>query len=315
MITRKRTVLTFLLLLLIAGLGIIGFRVVSKLLLQKNGQVTLGEIRIPVAVIQVQRKSIEETLILTGDVRGLNEARVYPKVGGRLLRKIRKVGDLVKRDEVVALVDRNEPALQFAAAEVTSPLDGVLTRYFIDLGEAVTSVTPICEVADISPIKIVVNVSEKDLPNLKLGQLSRFTSDAYPNQVFSGRVAEISEALSLASRSAQVEIYSDNPGQKLKPGMFAKVEIVLSVHQEAVVVPRDAVAELGGNYYAFVVQNQVAHRRDLKVGIIKPDELEIRTGLNPAETLVTLGWHNLTEGSKVVIVEEKSESAKQTKKD
>src|SRR4030067_221819 len=75
---------------------------------------------VPVAVTLVERMSIEENLILTGDIRGLNEARVYPKVPGRLLRKIKDVGDLVKKDEVVAMGDRNEPALEFAAGEVTS---------------------------------------------------------------------------------------------------------------------------------------------------------------------------------------------------
>lgn len=306
MITRKRIVIVFFVLLLL----FIAYRILGRVLREEKTQPATTVTGIPVAVTEVWRKHIEETLVLTGDVRGLNEARVYPRVPGRLLRKVKEVGDLVKKDEVVALVDRDEPALQFAAAEVSSPLDGVLTRYYLDVGAAVTPSTPVCEVADISPVKIVVKVSEKDLPRVKLAQLARFTIDAYPGQTFSGRVTEISEALSLASRSAEVEIRSDNPGQKLKPGMFAKVEIVLSVHQNSVVVPRDAVAELGGNYYAFVIQNQVAHRRDLRVGIIKPDELEILSGLSPAETLVTLGWHNLTEGTKVEIVEENNQSVK-----
>lgn len=311
MITRKRIVLF----ILVLFVGFLGYRIIARVFNQEEVNRTVTETRIPVAVTEVQRQSIEQTLILTGDVRGMNEARVYPKVPGRLLRKIKDVGDLVKKNEVVALVDRDEPALQFAAAEVTSPLDGVLTRYFIDLGEAVTPATPICEVADISPVKIVVRVSEKDLPSVKLNQSVRFTIDAYAGEVFTGRVARISEALDIASRSAEVEIYSGNPQSKLKPGMFARVEILVAVHQRAIVVPREAVAELGGNYYAFVIQDQVAHRRDLQVGIIKPDELEILSGLSPAETLVTLGWHNLTEGTKVEIVEQNYKSVEKIKTD
>lgn len=299
MITRKRLVIGF----LIIVLALIAFRILGRVLRQEKAQTGPAQSGVPVAVTQVKRQQIEETLILTGDIRGLNEARVYPKVPGRLQRKIKEVGDVVKKGEVLSLVDRDEPALQFAAAEVTSPLDGVLTRYFMDLGEEVTPATPICEVADISPVKVVVMVPEKDLPRVKIGQLARFTLDSYPGETFAGKITRISEALNLGSRSAEVEIYSENPQQKLKPGMFAKVDIVLAIHQNAVTVPREAVAELGGTFYAFVIRNRTAQRRDLHIGIIKPEKLEILSGLAPAETLVTLGWHNLTEGSQVDIVE------------
>ena len=310
MITRKRLVIGF----LIIVIALIAFRILGRVLRQEKVHTAPTQSGIPVAVTEVKRSYIEETLILTGDIRGLNEARVYPKVPGRLQRKIKEVGDVVKKGEVLSLVDRDEPALQFAAAEVTSPLDGVLTRYFIDLGEAVTPATPVCEVADLSPVKVVVMVPEKDLPRVKIGQLARFTLDSYPGETFTGKITRISEALNLGSRSAEVEIYSENPRQKLKPGMFAKVEVVLDIHQNAVTVPREAVAELGGTYYAFVIKSRTAQRRDLQIGIIKPDLLEILAGLAPAETLVTLGWHNLTEGSKVEIVEFNGQPVSEPKK-
>jgi multidrug efflux pump subunit AcrA (membrane-fusion protein) len=300
---------------LIIVIALIAFRILERVLRQDKVQTTPTQSGVPVAVTEVKRQQIEETLILTGDIRGLNEARVYPRVPGRLQRKIKEVGDVVKKGEVLSLVDRDEPALQFAAAEVTSPLDGVLTRYFIDLGEAVTPATPICEVADISPVKVVVMIPEKDLPRVKIGQLARFTLDSYPGETFTGKITRISEALNLGSRSAEVEIYSENPQQKLKPGMFAKVEIVLAIHQNAVTVPREAVAELGGTFYAFVIKNRIAQRRDLQIGIIKPEKLEILSGLAPAETLVTLGWHNLTEGSQVDIVEFNGQPVSEPKKE
>lgn len=299
MITRKRLVIAFLILII----AFVLFRVAGRLLRGEKTQTTPVQSGVPVAAAEVKRQQIEETLILTGDIRGLNEAKVYPKVPGRLMRKIKEIGEVVKKDEVIGLVDRDEPALQFAPAEVTSPLSGVLTRYYLDLGAAVTPSTPICEVADISPVKVAVMISEKDLPRIRIGQSARFSVDAYPRDAFSGRITKISEALSLGSRSAEVEIQSDNPALKLKPGMFARVEVILGVHRDAIVVPRESVAEQGGNYYSFVVKNQLAQRRDLRVGIIKPESIEILSGLAPAETLVTLGWHNLTDSSKVEIVE------------
>ncbi len=299
MISRKK----ILFLILIVIVGFVAFKIIAKVSSRSEVQQTTSVSKIPVQVTQIKSKRIEQTLILTGDVRGLNEARVYPKVPGRLMKKIKDVGDFVSKGEVIALVDRDEPALQFAPAEVTSPLDGILTQYWIDLGEAITPSVAICEVADISQAKIVVSVPERDLPKIKLSQTARFSTDAYPDEIFWGRIARISQALSVGSRAAEVEIYADNPGKKLKPGMFTTVEIILAVHDQALVVPREAVSEVGGTYYAFVVKNEQAQRRFLTIGIVKPQELEILNGLAKGETLVTVGWHNLTEGTKVEIVE------------
>ncbi len=299
MISRKR----ILILILILVVGFVAYKIIAKVLNRPEVQQTTSESKIPVQVTKIQSKSIEETLSLTGDVRGLNEAKVYPKVPGRLMKKIKEVGDFVSKGEVIALVDRDEPALQFAAAEVTSPLNGILTQYLIDLGEAVTPSVPICEVADISQAKIVVSVPEKNLPRIKLNQAARFTTDAYPQEIFWGKITRISQALNVASRAAEVEIYAENPNKKLKPGMFVTVEILLAVHGHSIVVPREAVSELGGTYYSFVIKNDQAQRRYLEIGILKPQELEVLNGLAAGETLVTVGWHNLTEGTKVEIVE------------
>lgn len=289
--------------ILILVVGFVAYKIIAKVLNRPEVQQTTSESKIPVQVTKIQSKSIEETLSLTGDVRGLNEAKVYPKVPGRLMKKIKEVGDFVSKGEVIALVDRDEPALQFAAAEVTSPLNGILTQYLIDLGEAVTPSVPICEVADISQAKIVVSVPEKNLPRIKLNQAARFTTDAYPQEIFWGKITRISQALNVASRAAEVEIYAENPNKKLKPGMFVTVEILLAVHGHSIVVPREAVSELGGTYYSFVIKNDQAQRRYLEIGILKPQELEVLNGLAAGETLVTVGWHNLTEGTKVEIVE------------
>ncbi|MDO8734169.1 MAG: hypothetical protein Q7K21_03305, partial [Elusimicrobiota bacterium] len=79
---------------------------------------TRTEYLVPVKVIKPVGKDVEEIINLTGDVRGLSEAKVYSKVPGKLQKKKKDVGDLVSKNEVVALVDRDEPALKFKLSEV-----------------------------------------------------------------------------------------------------------------------------------------------------------------------------------------------------
>ncbi|MCX5781906.1 MAG: efflux RND transporter periplasmic adaptor subunit [Elusimicrobia bacterium] len=268
----------------------------------KNGKKSIEAV--PVTVAEVKKVLIEEEMQLTGDVRGLNEARLYPKVPGRLLRKIKDAGDIVKKDEVVALIDRDEPGLKFKAAEVTSSLGGVLTRYFLDLGQNVNAATPVCEVAVISPIKIMVRITERDFPRVHIGMTARFTCDPYPGETFNGRVTKMSNAMDEATRSADVEIDAANPGNKLKPGMFANVSIIISSKPNALAIPRDALAATGETKYVFVVDSSgKARKKNIKIGIIRETDAEVLSGLSEGEKVVTLGWYNLTDGASVSVVE------------
>lgn len=268
----------------------------------KNGKKIVEPV--PVTAAEVKKALIEDELQLTGDIRGLNEARLYPKVPGRLLKKIKDAGDIVAKGEVVALIDRDEPALKFEAAEVTSPLDGVLTRYFLDLGQNVTPATPVCEVAVVAPVKLLVRITERDFPKVRIGMAVRFTCDPYPGENFRGRITKMSNAMDEATRSADVEIEAANPGNKLKPGMFANVSIIVRSKPGALAIPRDALAATGETTHVFIVDaSSMARKRAIKIGIIRETDAEVLSGLSAGEKVVTLGWHNLTDGTPVNVVE------------
>lgn len=292
------------------GVGVLalaGYRIISQVRRGKTPAATAAKNKsVPVAVATVQRADMESILELTGDIRGLNEARLYPKVPGKLMRRVKDVGDTVRKGEIVALVDRDEPALEFAPGEVTSPLDGVVTRYFVDRGEVVSPATPVAEVAEISPVKVLVRIGERDLPQIHLKQSARFRVDAYPKQVFRGSVAQISQALGMGSRAADVEIRLENPDRMLKPGMFARVELILDRHARVLSVPEEAIIEVGDESFVYVVTDGTVSRRAVGTGLRQSGRVEIQSGLTGSERVVTIGWQNLTDGSAVDVVETSS---------
>jgi len=264
----------------------------------------VGAVKVPVTVAPAKKRLVEETIELTGDVRGMNEARIYSKVPGRLLRKIKDAGDTVKKGEVVALVDRDEPALKFAAAEVTAPLDGVLTRYYLDLGQNVTQATPVCEVAEVEPVKLVVRVTERDFPRLHIGMPARFTADPYPGISFSGKIIKIDSALDDSTRAADVEIEAKNPSSKLKPGMFARVSLIIAARSGALTIPREALAPTGETKKVFVISSAgIANERQVRIGEIQESFAEVVSGLEEGEQVVTMGWHNLSDGNAVTVAQ------------
>lgn len=293
---KKKTIFIVIALIICVVFARMAWRVMSekKGLSPENGPV-------PVEAVKAEFKAIEETISISGDIRGLNEAKVYSRVGGRLMQKVKDVGEAVKKNEVIAFVDRDEPALKFAPAEITSPLPGVLTKYFLDIGQNVNPQVPVLEVAEINPVKALVQVTEKELNKVKTGQSARFRCDAYPDKVFHGRVAKISESLDINSRTSEVEIHSDNSDFKLKPGMFARVDIILK-RKNSVVIQRESLIQQETGYFVYAVKQDRAVKLPVETGIILETEVEILKGLKPQDAVVTIGWHNLVDGAAVEVV-------------
>lgn len=254
----------------------------------------------PVETAKSKRLDVWETIEITGDVRGYFEARVFPKVPGRLKERLKEAGEKVSRDETFAAIDRDEPAFEYALAEVKSPFDGIITRYFASPGEMVSPQAPLAEVSSTDRIKVVVQVSEKDIMKISAGQSARFYLDSYPKRAFSGKVENISRSLDSVTRTSGAEISAQNPDGILRPGMFARVEILVNRRDGAIVVPRSAVIfNPGGESVVFVVKDSVASRRNVRLGISGTEIIEVLSGVTAGESVVTMGQYGLSDGDKV----------------
>ena len=116
----------------------------------------------------------------------------------------------------------------------------------MDQGALLSANTPIVSILDISKLIAVIHVIEKDYFKLQPGQMAVITTDAMPGKSFSGEVKRIAPMLKEKSREARVEVEIDNPGMVLKPGMFARLQILYTVHNDAVTVPVAALVKRGG---------------------------------------------------------------------
>jgi membrane fusion protein (multidrug efflux system) len=127
--------------------------------------------------------------------------------------------------------------------------------------------------------------------------------DTFADRVFDAQVYSVYPALDTQTHTIQVEIRIDNRELLLKAGMFARVTLVLQAQKDVVVVSRDVV--LGGKIdepYVYVVDNGIAHKRIVKLGITQADRYEIAEGLKPGEKLIVNGMHSVKDGSSVEVV-------------
>lgn len=258
--------------------------------------------KIPVSAAAARLGSLKEYLFYVGDIKAENEAAVYPKVTGKIIEKLAEEGKVVKKNDVIAYIDRDEIGFQFEKAPVESPLDGIVGEVYVDIGTAVSPQEPVGLVVNMDVVKVKVDIVERDLPKVRKGQVARIKVDAYPGEVFEGRIEKISPVVDLSSRTAMVEIRIPNSDHRLKPGMFARINILIKEKKDALVIPRDAIIRENSSNYIFVVgdDNKVRRRR-IEVGLVENNKFEVIDGLNEGELVVTMGNTRLKEGDIVEV--------------
>jgi len=258
---------------------------------------------IPVKVMIIEARDLEKTLDYVGNIKAKDEAGVYPKVSGKIIEKVKDEGSPVAKGDVIAYIDRDEVGFTFEKAPVESPLTGVVGRINVDIGTNVEPTTQIAFVVNMEKMEIDLDIPEKYLPFVALGQEAKITVDAYPDKVFIGKVTLISPVVDLETRSAPIEITIDNKDGLLKSGMFAEVKLVVEVHKKVPVVLKEALMGKGDNLYVYVVEDHKASMRTVKTGIRYAELVEITEGVRSGDVVVVMGQQRLHDGVSVVTEE------------
>jgi membrane fusion protein (multidrug efflux system) len=154
-------------------------------------------------------------------------------------------------------------------------------------------------VHDIDTVRVLIEVVERDIPLVKIGQTAELRAEAYPDQIFHGTVTRIVQALNRATRTMTVEIDLPNTDRRLKGGMFARVEVMVGTHHQALQIPIDAVSRLENSQYVFVVEEGHARRVEIEIGVRQGNQTEITKGLTGNEEVIVSGKDLVHEGTPV----------------
>lgn len=188
-----------------------------------------------------------------------------------------------------------------------APFSGLITARFVDEGVQIYTApkTEILKLTDVSRVKIVVPVSERDFPKVKIGTPTESKMDALEGKIFQGRVTRIIPEINPISRNFNVEVEIPNPNLHLKSGMFANIRLFVAQKETLTISRETLITDLvTGVSYAFVVEGDQAVRRRLILGERSGLLIEVLEGLKEGENLVIKGQNRLKPGSKVKIIQE-----------
>jgi RND family efflux transporter MFP subunit len=375
----------------------------------------------PVEFAAVSRAPVADMVTVVGNLIGAATVEVVPKVNGRLQAVHVKLGDTVRRGQIIAKVEDQELQQQVRQAEaafqvsqatirqreadlklaksnldrnkslldrqllpaqtyedtearyhaavaqldlaqaqfeqsrsrldelkitlsntsIPSPVDGFVGKRYLDPGAFVGTNSPVASVVDIRTVRLVANLVEKDVKRVREGTPAVVEVDAYPGEKFTGKVSRVAPVFDPATRTAEMEIEVPNAGFRLKPGMYARVDLTVDTRSDALTVPRNALVDVEGRTGVFVAESgsagqdgaspgrgdapargggqgrqggqgpaaggqggmpsMVARFVPVETGIRSGDRVEILGGVAEGTRVITMGAGALRDGDRIVL--------------
>lgn len=197
----------------------------------------------------------------------------------------------------------NLARLELSYTTVKAPISGMIASRGIKTGNLVQINTPIFRIVDVSRLEATLNVPERELETLKVGQPVRLHVDALPGEQFEGRVDRIAPVIDAGSGTFRV-ITAFSGGGLLQPGMFGRLQIDYDQRASALAMPRAALLEDESEPTVFVLRDGKASRQVVQTGYSDGQWLEVRSGLAAGDRVVTAGKVALREGSLVQVLGE-----------
>ncbi|MEM1263576.1 MAG: efflux RND transporter periplasmic adaptor subunit [Pseudomonadota bacterium] len=194
--------------------------------------------------------------------------------------------------------------LEYGYSVIRAPIAGVVANRFIKTGNTIAVNTAAFHIANLEPLIAEMFVPEREFGKLAPGQAVVASIDALSNQQFSGTVARISPLVDAATGTFKATIEMAADKNVLKPGMFARLNVVYDTRADALLIPRNAIVETEVGDSVFVVNGGKVKRHVVRTGFVWGEDIEVVDGLNSGDQIVTLGLSGLRDGADVDIIGE-----------
>ncbi|MCU0951568.1 MAG: efflux RND transporter periplasmic adaptor subunit [Burkholderiaceae bacterium] len=261
--------------------------------------------------------AVKQGQLLIGLDAALNEAEVAQAKAELELAKanLKRTADLASKNFVSGSAqDTAESNVQVLAARlqlaqarlakmrVLAPFDGVVGIRTVSVGDVVRDGTDLVNVEDISRLKVDFRLPERAFTQLKVGLPIEVVTDALPGGTYRGRIDAINPRIDAAGRSLEVRAELPNADGRLRPGMFARVRVVVADRPSAYLVPEEAIVPQGDSFFVFRVVDGVARRVPVKLGVRRDGQVELLDNVKAGDRIVTAGVRVQRDGQQVRVL-------------
>ena len=258
-----------------------------------------------IRVTPVVKDTIENSVVVNGDVLAANQISIFPTVAGKVTETLFQVGDKVSQGTVVAMIDPSRPGQIYSESPVVSTISGTVLQTPVHRGDTVSTQTAVYVIGDLSTLMVETFVPERFSNAARRGLGAEVHLEALPDEMFRAVVDEVSPVLDPASRTVRIRLrFMGATDPRIKAGMFATVSLVTSTRRDVPVIPRGAVINTYGSWIVFTVNNKnIASRREVSLGLENETLIEVLSGLEIGDLVVSAGQNFLSDGDPVRIVE------------
>jgi membrane fusion protein (multidrug efflux system) len=277
---------------------------VSEISFESGAVVNKGDllVRLDTSSEEAQLRAIEAQLELANINLNREQSLRKQNIGAQ--------SDLDSAEALTKQTVANADAIKATIAKKTirAPFTGQLGIRQVNLGQYVDAGKPIVWLQTITPVYADFTLPQQALSQLSNGMPARLQIDAYPDRSFDGSLSAINPGLDQTTRSVSLRATFENPNQLLRPGMFARVELLLPAHQDVLIIPATSVIRAPSGDSVFVVEPGGADAKSglkvrqqlVRIGREKGDFISIETGLKAGEHIVSSGQFKLRSGMAVV---------------
>ncbi len=251
---------------------------------------------IPVVITTAKMQTVNKWISFSSTTKGINQALAYAKLPGRFIRFVVKEGQYIKKDDIIAYIERKAPGVEIKPIPIKSPINGVVSLFPFNKGQVVKTNIPVAQVASIDKIRVEFNLPQdyridKNTPvSLEIPSM---------NKTIKGKIKWISDFLDPVSKTYNVVAVFPNHNQEIKPGMFVRVNVLLDT-KKCIALPDESVLGITKKY-VFTTKGKKAHLTPVKTGISDGFYTEIVQGIQAGDTVLVKGQSIVKDGSPIKV--------------
>lgn len=275
----------------------------------KNNIAPASPVRIDHIYVEVGDKVSKGQKLVQMDAASLKQLKLQldnQEIEFRRLDELYKVGGVSKSEWDASKMSLDVKKTSYRNllenTSLLSPISGIITARNYDNGDMYNGNTPVLVVEQIVPVKLLINISENYFSKIKKGSPVKVKFDVFEGEVFNGKISLIYPTINAATRTFPVELVLDNEEMKVRPGMFARVEVNFGSENHVVVPDLAIVKQAGsGDRYVFVYEKGIVHYKKVELGRRMGSEYELISGVDNNSQVVVAGHARLVNGTEVII--------------